>query len=366
MSFPLSPNDGDLYTSGSGTTYQYSDTRNAWEIVLQAVTGNQGIQGDTGVQGIQGSTGVIGLQGDQGDTGAVGDKGDQGETGAQGPTGAVGAQGDTGVGATGLIGPTGVVGPQGQTGIGWTGAQGPIGAVGPQGTQGETGIGWTGSIGPTGAVGAQGETGSIGADGAMNYWTTVQGEYSSATQIIITDEDNNNKYQNKINRGTILKWSGDKQSMVISSGYTGNNGGYVWANVIGDTPLSGLTGVSYGYEKARLVLFSMAGTLPKAATTNIGGEFYSPFNIKVFGCDVFVSTAGTTGPSIIDINDDGTTMFTTKPSIDVSTTSKRNCSANDGIVVVDSSKVTIDIDANWNAADLYVQLYYTPDKNKDL
>ena len=112
MSFPLSPNDGDLYTSGSGTTYQYSDTRNAWEIVLQAVTGNQGIQGDTGVQGIQGSTGVIGPQGDQGATGAVGDKGDQGETGEQGiqgNTGAVGTQGSQGSqGVTGLRGVTGL------------------------------------------------------------------------------------------------------------------------------------------------------------------------------------------------------------------------------------------------------------------
>lgn len=94
MSFPLSPLNGELYTTPLGTCYQYNNTDGKWIIVGSSVAGVQGI---TGLQGIQGDTGL------QGETGI------QGTTGVQGATGVQGVQGDTGVhGITGVQGITGL------------------------------------------------------------------------------------------------------------------------------------------------------------------------------------------------------------------------------------------------------------------
>lgn len=303
MAFPTTPTDGQEYTNSLGTVFKYTALDNKWNISSFTLTGATGIQGETGLAGLDGT---------------------DGNDGAAGADGATGLQG--------------VPGPQGETGV----------------------------AGADGSSGSQGETGAAGTDGGLNYWTPLAGAYSSDTQIKITDVSNAGSLQSKINRGTILKWSDGKQSMVTSSGYTGTDGGYVWCNTVGDTPLAGLTGVSYGYEKARIALFAMAGTAPSVATANIAGEFYAPFDMKIFGADLYVGTAGTTGPITIDINDDGTSMFTTKPSVAVSATTDRNNTADTGVVAADGSKLTVDVDANWNAADVYVELFYTPDTNKAL
>lgn len=69
MSFPLNPNDGDLYSSPNGVIYRYSISDDRWDITFAEIQGMTGVQGNTGVQGIEGQTGPLG--GPQGVTGLI-------------------------------------------------------------------------------------------------------------------------------------------------------------------------------------------------------------------------------------------------------------------------------------------------------
>ena len=90
-------------------------------------------------------------------------------------------------------------------------------------------------------------------------------------------------------------------------------------------------------------------------------------DMKIFGADIRLGTAGN-GTTTVDINDDGTTMFTTKPSITTTNTSDLDNTADSGIVAADDSKLTIDLDAVAGTAgvDLYVKLFWTPNLNQYL
>lgn len=193
MAFPISPVDGEIYTTVYGTRYKYFAIDDKWvkdgmiPIGNQGYTGIQGITGLLGYTGTQGYTGIQGLTGLQGLTGFQGFTGSQGYTGIQGITGTAG-------GGTGLQGFTGI---QGNTGSqGFTGAQGYTGIVGATGYQGVTGFqgytgiagvtgyqGVTGSIGltgPQGNTGAQGLTGLMGVTGFQGF-TGVQGQSVGVT-----------------------------------------------------------------------------------------------------------------------------------------------------------------------------------------
>jgi hypothetical protein len=105
------------------------------------------------ISGIQGPDGNIGPQGYIGDRGVQGYLGDIGPQGIQGPDGNIGAQGFQGE-------------------LGWQGWQGYRGFKGPEGTQGEIGPqgfqgdrGFQGNIGDVGPQGDEGPQGEIGRDG---------------------------------------------------------------------------------------------------------------------------------------------------------------------------------------------------------
>lgn len=134
MSFPISPSDGQRYTTSLGTVYEYVASDDKWVLATAEI----GVTGAQGFTGLQGATGLDGAQGIQGDTGI---QGAQGDTGAQGETGVEGAQGDTGA--------QGETGAQGLTGAGTAGAQGETGVDGSAGAQGETGL--QGETGPQGS-----------------------------------------------------------------------------------------------------------------------------------------------------------------------------------------------------------------------
>ena len=96
MSFPITPFNGDQYTTPLGTMYQYDSTSNAWYIVSQVME-----RGDTGLQGPIGPFG-----GPPGETGITGLRGFQGVTGLRGYYGFTGIQGVTGVATTSLMAST--------------------------------------------------------------------------------------------------------------------------------------------------------------------------------------------------------------------------------------------------------------------
>jgi len=149
----------------------------------EGAQGNQGNQGEPstvqGPQGNQGDDGIDGAQGNQGDDGAQGNQGVQGEASTvQGPQGADGAQGnqgnqgDEGAASTvqGPQGDDGTPGDQGPQGVdgdeGPQGNQGNQGDAGSQGNQGNDGNqGYQGDDGPQGEQGDSGAQGNQGDDG---------------------------------------------------------------------------------------------------------------------------------------------------------------------------------------------------------
>ncbi len=111
--------------------------------------------------------------------------------------------------------------------------------------------------------------------------------------------------------------------------------------------------------------FAIAGTIG-AAGSNVANAYYATEPMYVFGADLQVGTAGTTNSTTIDINKNGTTMFTTKPSLaSTVAASTTPFTANTATSLALNDKVTIDIDApvqTTPAVDLYVQLYVVPQR----
>ena len=164
LGFPLSPINGQTYTTSLGTNYVYDSSRTAWLINSssgsQGLTGMPGITGSNGIQGITGNSGLTGTNGLTGSVGVVG------ITGSNGLTGLIGITGLNGInGITGSVGIQGITGPNGLTGIkGITGSNGIQGVTGSNGITGTTSgaTGLPGSTGPQGITGLQGTPASPG------------------------------------------------------------------------------------------------------------------------------------------------------------------------------------------------------------
>ena len=187
----------------------------------------------------------------------------------------------------------------------------------------------------------------------------------SDTQFTIADAAGANGYASLFQKGTVLKWtnSGTKQAMVISASYATN---VVTINIIGDAFAAGFSAMKYAMEKARTVQFAIPGVI--SAATDQAGIFYAPFDMKIFGADARVKTAGTTNATVFDINDDGTTMFTAKPSIASGATTDIDNTADTAIVCLEDSLITVDVDSVSTTAplDAYLALYFAPNNNQYL
>jgi hypothetical protein len=199
--------------------------------------------------------------------------------------------------------------------------------------------------------------------GASSFWTDVPGSpvRSTNTQFTLTDTGNANSYDLLFKKGVVLKWTESnvfKTAMVISSSYATNT---VTVNIVGDSLGASFTGLKYCVELAKIETFIVPGTL--AAGTDLAKTFHVPYGIYVISADAYVKTAGTTNANAFDINDDSTTMFTTKPSIASGATSDiDNVSDAPSTEVAAGSLITADIDSvsTTPPTEAYLYLYYYP------
>jgi len=202
---------------------------------------------------------------------------------------------------------------------------------------------------------------------ATAFWTTVPGTpvRVSDTQFTITDTANAGKYDLLFKKGVIIKWLESttfQVGMVISSSYSSDA---VTINIVGDSLTAGFTAMQYSIPKAQVETFIIAGTFPSAATTNLSKSWIPAEDVYVLSADLIVTTAGSgTGSTVVDINDDGTTKFTTKPTLTTTATSDLdNVADNPSTAVAGGSIITVDSDsvtATTAPADGYVKLYYMP------
>lgn len=179
-----------------------------------------------------------------------------------------------------------------------------------------------------------------------SFWTDMPGTPTrvSDTQFTITDTSNANLYDQIFKKGVILIWmesSTFQTAMVISSSYGANT---VTINLVGDSLTAGFTAMKYAIPMANVETFIIPGSL--ATGTDLAKTWYVDQDVYILSADAYVKTAGTTNSSVFDINDDGTTKFTTKPTITTGTTSDiDNVADNPSTAVAAGSLVTIDIDA---------------------
>lgn len=197
----------------------------------------------------------------------------------------------------------------------------------------------------------------------IKFWNDVAGTPTrvSNTQFTVTGD-----YTGILSRGTIIKWldgSTIKQAMIKDSSYSSPN---TTVNILGDVLAAGFTGMKRGNEKARSIAFPLITSL--IAGTDLSHTLYAPFNMKTFSVDFRVKTAGTTNATVCDVNDDGTSIITAKPSIASGGTSSVDNTTDDQNIILAGSLVTVDIDSvsTTPPSEGYVILYFTPDLNKYL
>ena len=205
--------------------------------------------------------------------------------------------------------------------------------------------------------------GSEAIVGGTFYWTAVAGTPTRAsdTQFTVTDTSNANKYDLLFKKGVILKWLESTTvnvGMVISSSYGTNT---VTVNIVGDSITAGFSDMKYCVQMAQSLDFIIPGTL--GTGTDLARTHYATTDLIKLSVDAFVKTAGTTNATDFDINDDGTTIITTKPSIATTTTSDVNnvCNA-PTTVIAEGSAITADIDAVSTTApvEAYLKLFVFP------
>lgn len=204
--------------------------------------------------------------------------------------------------------------------------------------------------------------------GTSSFWTLVPGTPTRVnnTQFTITGD-----YSKYFTKGTILKWEksggGFQCAMVQSASYGSPN---TTITILGNTLAASFTDMKYCIHRAIEWVFVVPGALPgNTATTDIARTFYPECDILAFSALVRYKTAPTTTGGVWDINDDATSVFTTKPPIAASATKGTDTvcdcvlSTADTVIAADSA-VTLDYDsghATTPGADAYVTLFYMPE-----
>ncbi len=202
-----------------------------------------------------------------------------------------------------------------------------------------------------------------GGGSGSGFWTAVPGSPTrvSDTQFTITDTGGANNYASLFAKGVILKWdeSGTFQTaMVQDSSYAADT---VTINILGDSLTAGFTAMKYASRQAMKFEFIVPGTL--GTGTDVARTHWPECDIYKLAVDARVKTAGTTNSTDFDVNDDGVTIITTKPSIASGATSDlNNVCDSPSTPIAAGSALTLDIDAVSTTPpdEAYVTLYYYP------
>jgi hypothetical protein len=345
--------------------------------------GPTGPQGSTGPQGPQGSAatitvGTVGsvafggtatvtnsgtsgaavldfvvVQGPQGSTGPQGPQGDEGPTGPTGPTGATGPQGATGTAATVTVGT-----------IGFVDYPGP-GTVTNSGTSGSAVLDFILVRGPQGAIGdltASDPIAYVGSNFSLKYGAglgtatggTLVADFSDATPLALGTAAAGTAIElargdhvhpttglivNSLvdAKGDLIAASADNTPARLA---VGTNGLLLEADS-GET-----TGLKWvGQKEVIGIAVSDEETALTTGTAKV--TFRMPFAMTLTAVRASLTTASTSGTPTFDINEGGSTILSTKLSIDAN--EKTSTTAATAAVIsdtglADDAEITIDID----------------------
>lgn len=243
-------------------------------------------------------------------------------------------------------------------------AKGDIITATADNTPARLGIGDNGKVLTANSSTATGLEWATPSAGGTSLWTAITGTRASNTTITVVGD------QTAIfKKGMIVRWkeSGvDKVGMVsIPSTYSSPN---TTITIIGDTCASIDTGtfkysVILGAEPY-IKVFPVAGNIG-ATGTDISRAYYANEPMRVIGTEIETGVvASTSGNTVVDINKNGTTMFTTKPTIAYNAlTVATPFTADTATALALGDRVSIDIDTVTSTTfpqDLYVSLYLFP------
>lgn len=198
------------------------------------------------------------------------------------------------------------------------------------------------------------------ASGGVSFWNNVPWSPTRTgnTTFTVTDTSNANKYDLLLSRWTQIRWtesSISKRGFVISATYATNT---VTVTIVGDTMASiDASSLAYFVNKGQIVTFQYPWT--EAVWTDITARFFADKAYRVYWARAILASAGTTWTLTVDINKNGTTMFTTKPTVASGSTVGSDFTADNWTSLSNSDYVSIDIDTVHTTAGsgLTVQLY---------
>jgi hypothetical protein len=203
-------------------------------------------------------------------------------------------------------------------------------------------------------------------------WTQTVTSTASGT-IGITDASNGSSSQNIFRKGRIVKWLYNgvtSTAMVTTSTYAN---GVTIANIEGDqanTTMLTTSSFDYGIQMANSFTLQYAGGIG-ATASNTFGNYFAPVDMKMFGCDAYVGTAGTGGGTTFTTNyiTGASTENYICPSLALSTgtSTVNNAATTTGgwyTQTVSSTQIIVaDVNATnttASAVDGYITNYYMP------
>lgn len=197
-------------------------------------------------------------------------------------------------------------------------------------------------------------TGTITGAGAAT-WTAFSGAYASGTTITVSGTD----VTGIMKKGVVLKWQKSdntfKTGMVISSSFSTDT----TITIVGSTVESGDKNFYYG-PLAYQETFIIPGAL--ASGTDMSKTVYAPEAIYPISVDARLKSNISASECIFDVNDDGTSIITTKPTIAASGVSDlNNVVAAPTTAIAQNSAITVDVDqAVSGPVEAYIDLFYYP------
>jgi len=211
----------------------------------------------------------------------------------------------------------------------------------------------------------------VSGGGGASFWTVFPGTPTrvSNTSFSVTDAANENLYDKQFGPGTIIKWEksggGFQCAKITGASYSS---GTVTYTILGNTLAAAFTDMKYCINPVMEAVFIVPGTLPASAQTNIAKTIHPAQDIYIFSAQAKYTTAPTTTGGTWDINDDGTTIFDTKPPIAAAAkvgteTVCNSLLATATTAVAKDSEITLDYDgghATTPGADAYVYFWYMP------
>ena len=194
-----------------------------------------------------------------------------------------------------------------------------------------------------------------------SFWTSLAGatRVSNTTFTVTSDQTA------LIAKGMIIKWTESAVVRVAMVSIPSTFSTTTTVTIIGDTMTSiDASSLKYAMIGAEAFIknFALAGNIG-AIATDVMNSYRATEPMRVIGSDVSVGTAGTTNSTTFDINKNGTTMFTTKPTLATTVASSPTpFTADTATSLALADRVSIDIDAiqTTNAIDGYITLYLFP------